>query len=134
MQIKLHDFPPNNGINSLAEWVRAVVPDVSLDPNRQDDIVSQVLARDLQGDLRIDPGVLLPHVVDDRLDQATVVVSRLAQSIIYREENVYAAIYLFVAKADEQVERLVLRLADPAVITQILAPELTVARVTELLR
>lgn len=121
-----------NQVTDYDDWLKQLGPAMTDDQALRSDLVQQLLERESQGSTIIDPGLVMPHVINGQLSDHVVIVSHLARPIEMQDQVISTAIVLLMRTVDQAIDDLMDRLISDDYLQQIKAPTIRLTQIKQM--
>ena len=91
-------------VNDYQDWLLQLGHLMIKEPDLQNELIQQLVGREQVGSTIIDPGIMMPHIINENLFDHVVIVSHLQTTLKLVDQNVTTAVILLMRTIDAQID------------------------------
>ena len=91
-------------VKDYQDWLYQLGHLMTKEPDLQNELIQQLVGREQVGSTIIDPGIMMPHIINENLFDHVVIVSHLQTPLKLADQNVTTAVILLLRTIDTQID------------------------------
>ncbi|QGF40172.1 hypothetical protein LG045_03145 [Limosilactobacillus gastricus] len=121
-------------VKDYQDWLYQLGHLMTKEPDLQNELIQQLVGREQVGSTIIDPGIIMPHIINENLFDHVVIVSHLQTPLKLADQNVTTAVILLMRTIDTQIDSFMKALISDDHLQQLKEPTIQLVQIKAMFR
>lgn len=121
-------------VKDYQDWLHQLGHLMTKEPDLQNELIQQLVGREQVGSTIIDPGIMMPHIINENLFDHVVIVSHLQTPLKLADQNVTTAVILLLRTIDTQIDSFMKALISDDHLQQLKEPTIQLVQIKAMFR
>lgn len=121
-------------VKDYQDWLYQLGHLMTKEPDLQNELIQQLVGREQVGSTIIDPGIIMPHIINKNLFDHVVIVSHLQTPLKLADQNVTTAVILLMRTIDTQIDSFMKALISDDHLQQLKEPTIQLVQIKAMFR
>lgn len=121
-------------VKDYQDWLYQLGHLMTKEPDLQNELIQQLVGREQVGSTIIDPGIIMPHIINENLFDHVVIVSHLQTPLKLADQNVTTVVILLMRTIDTQIDSFMKALISDDHLQQLKEPTIQLVQIKAMFR